>query len=46
MIIHVESGRLKERNLILKNDQIEMMKDTLLSEKLIEEKDIKLKTDI
>ncbi len=46
VIIHVESGRLKERNLILKNDQIEMMKDTLLSEKLIEEKDIKLKTGI
>lgn len=45
-IIHVESGRLKERNLILENDQIEMMKDVLLSEKLIEEKDIKLKIGI
>ncbi|MCW3789616.1 helix-turn-helix domain-containing protein [Plebeiibacterium sediminum] len=46
VIIHVESGRLKERNLILKNDQIEVMKDILLSEKLIEEKDVKLKTGI
>ena len=46
VINHVESGRLKERNLILKNDQIEMMKDILLSEKLIEEKDVKLKTVI
>jgi transcriptional regulator with XRE-family HTH domain len=46
VIVHRESGRLKERTLILEKDQIEIMKDCLLSEKLIEVDDIKLKTGL
>lgn len=43
VIFHRESGRLKERYLILKKNQFDTMKNCLLSEKLIEEKDINLK---
>ncbi|MEI6140451.1 MAG: helix-turn-helix transcriptional regulator [Mariniphaga sp.] len=43
VILHRESGRIKERSLLLENDQIIIMKDILLSEKLIEEKNINLK---
>ncbi len=43
IIFHNESGRLKERYLILKKNQFDTMNDCLLSEKLIEEKDINLK---
>ncbi len=46
VIIHSESGRIKERSLILNKDQIEIMKDSLLLEKLIDEKNIRLKTGI
>ncbi len=42
-ILHKESGRLKTRYLILEENQVETVKDVLLSEKLIEEKDIPLK---
>ena len=43
VIYHKESSRLKTRALILEKDQVDTMKDILFSEKLIEEKDIKLK---
>ena len=43
LISHMESGRQKERSLILEKNQVENMKTSLLSERLIEEKDIKLK---
>lgn len=46
VILHRESGRLKERNLILEKDQIEIMKDSLLLENLIDENSIKLKTSL
>ena len=46
VILHRESGRLKERSLLLEKDQIEIMKDGLLSENLIEENNIKLKTSM
>ena len=44
VIFHRESGRLKERFLVLEKNQVDTMKNSLLSEKLIEEKDIKLKS--
>lgn len=43
VISHRESGRLKERGLLLEKDQVEIMKNSLLSENLIEENNIKLK---
>lgn len=43
LISHRESGRLKVRTLVLEKNQVDIMKNTLVSEKLIEEKDIKLK---
>jgi transcriptional regulator with XRE-family HTH domain len=46
VILHRESGRLKERSLLIEKDQIEIIKDSLLSEKLIEENNIKLKTSM
>jgi len=46
VILHRESGRLKERALILEKDQIEIMKDSLLLENLIDENNIKLKTNL
>jgi len=46
VILHRESGRLKERTLILEKDQIEIMKDSLLLENLIDENSIKLKTSL
>jgi multisubunit Na+/H+ antiporter MnhC subunit len=45
VIVHRESGRLKERTLVLEENQIEVMKDSLLLEKLIEEKNINLKVN-
>jgi len=46
VISYRESGRLKERGVLLEKDQIDTMKDSLLSEKLIEENNIKLKTSM
>ena len=43
VIVYRESGRLKERGLLVEKDQVDTMKDCLLSDKLIEEKNIKLK---
>ena len=43
LISHMESGRLKVRALVLETNQVDTMKNTLVSEKLIDEKDIKLK---
>ena len=43
VIFHRESGRLKERLIMLEENQVDTMKNSLLAEKLIEEKDIKLK---
>lgn len=43
LISHKESGRLKERVLVLEENQVDTMKESLISEKLIEEKNIKLK---
>ena len=43
VIFHKESGRIKARGMVLEENQIDTMKDSLLSEKLIEEKNIKLK---
>jgi transcriptional regulator with XRE-family HTH domain len=43
VISHKESGRLKKRTLIIEKNQLDTIKYILLSEKLIEEKDIKLK---
>ena len=40
VISHIESGRLKEQFIPLRKDQFELMKDSLLSENLIDEKDI------
>ena len=42
LIYHMESGRQKIRALVLEKDQVDDMKNSLLSQKLIEEKDIKL----
>lgn len=41
VILHKESGRLKERFLLLEKNQVESVKDSLLLEKIIEEKNIK-----
>lgn len=41
VISHVESGRLKEQFLPFRKNQLKEIKDSLLSEKLIDEKDIK-----
>ena len=46
VIFHRESGRLKERGLILEKNQVDTMKESLLSEKLIEENNIKLKVSM
>lgn len=46
IISYKESGRVKERLLFLEKNQAENMKNSLLSEKLIEEKNIKLKSKI
>ena len=46
LISHMESGRKKGRTLFLEKNQVENMKKSLLSENLIEEKDIKLKRNI
>jgi len=43
LISHRDSGRLKVRALVLEKNQVDTMKNSLVSEKLIEEKDIKLK---
>lgn len=43
VIFHKESGRIKARGMVLEENQVDTMKDSLLSEKLIEEKNIKLK---
>jgi hypothetical protein len=43
VIFHKESGRIKARSMVLEENQVDAMKDSLLSEKLIEEKNIKLK---
>lgn len=43
VIFYEESGRLKKRYLLLKKGQVDTMKDILLSENLIKEKDIQLK---
>jgi transcriptional regulator with XRE-family HTH domain len=42
VILHKESGQLKKRYLIFEKNQIGTVKDILLSEKLIKEKDIQL----
>ena len=46
LIFHKESSRVKERLLFLEKGHVEKMKNSLLSEKLIDEKDIKLKPKI
>jgi len=46
VISYKESGRLKERSLLLEKNQIDTMKDSLLSENLIEENNIKLKVSL
>jgi transcriptional regulator with XRE-family HTH domain len=43
VIFHIESGRLKKRHLMLDENQVDTMRNVLLSEKLIEEKDLELK---
>lgn len=43
LISHRDSGRLKVRALVLEKNQVETMKKSLVSEKLMQEKDIKLK---
>lgn len=43
LISHWDSGRLKVRALVLEKNQVATMKDALVSEKLIEEEDIKIK---
>jgi|GEM_PF-992009 len=43
LISHKESGRLKVRALVLKENQVDIMRNTLISEKLMEEKNIKMK---
>lgn len=43
VIFHKESGRIKARGMVLEENQVDATKDSLLSEKLIEEKNIKLK---
>ena len=45
IIFHKESGRIKERFMALEKNQVDAMKDSLLSEKLIEEKNIKLNSN-
>ena len=45
LISHKESGRQKVRALVLDKNQVDTMKDTLLTEQLIEEKNIKLKSN-
>lgn len=45
VIYHKESGRLKKRSLIIEENQVDTVKNILLTEKLIEKKDIKLKTN-
>jgi transcriptional regulator with XRE-family HTH domain len=46
VIYHIESGRIKERTLILEKDQIETTRVALLTEGLIIENDISLKNKI
>jgi len=46
VILCRESGRLKERSLLLEKDQIDTMKESLFSENLIEENNIKLKSSM
>lgn len=43
LISHRDAGRLKVRALVLEKNQVDIMKNSLVSEKLIEEKDIKHK---
>ena len=45
LISHKESGRQKVRTLVLDKSQVNTMKDTLLTEHLIKEKNIKLKNN-
>lgn len=45
LISHKESGRQKVRTLVLDKSQVDTMKDTLLTEHLIKEKNIKLKNN-
>ncbi|MGZ2372060.1 helix-turn-helix domain-containing protein [Ancylomarina sp. YFZ004] len=45
LISHRESGRLKVRSLVLEKNQVDTVRNTLVSEQLIEEKDIKLKVN-
>ncbi len=45
VIILKESGRLKKRALIIEKNKLDLMKDILLSEKLIENKNIKIIDD-
>jgi hypothetical protein len=42
VIFHKELGRIKKRYLVMKANQIDTMKNALLFEKMIEEKDIKI----
>lgn len=46
LISHKESGRIREKALVCEKTQIESLKNSLLIEKLIVEKDIYLKTNI
>lgn len=43
VISHKESGRIKKRTIIIEKNKVDTIKNILLSEKLIEEKNIKLK---
>jgi|BioPla2DNA2_1021312.scaffolds.fasta_scaffold34489_1 transcriptional regulator with XRE-family HTH domain len=45
VIFHRESGRLKKRHLILDENQVDNLKNILLSENLIKEKDVELKNN-
>lgn len=46
LISHKDSGRVKERALVLTKKQVENMRDSLVAEKLIKEEDIELKRTI
>lgn len=46
LIFHKDSGRIKRRGLVLTKEQVENMKNSLVAERLIKEKDIELKINI
>ena len=46
VISHRESGRLKDRYIILEKNQVDSLKETLLLENLIDAENIKLKTNL